>query len=59
MKSNSRAIAYPGLPVIFAEGFRDYKKRISGHSHASLALTDTFERVRTETYAEATGGGTE
>jgi mevalonate pyrophosphate decarboxylase len=59
MKSHSKAIAYPGLPVIFAEGFRDYKKRISGHSHASFAITDAYNTVRTETKAEAMKYGVE
>jgi mevalonate pyrophosphate decarboxylase len=51
MKSQGKAIAYPGLPAIFAEGFKDYKSRISGHSHISLAVTDIHEMVRTETTA--------
>jgi len=57
VKSVSRAVAYPGLPVIFAEGYRDAKRRSSWHSHASLALTDTFDRMRTETVAEPLGEG--
>jgi len=52
MKSRSKAVAYPGLPVVFAEGFRDVKRRISGHSHASLAITDLHEMAKTETAAE-------
>ncbi|MFH1055994.1 MAG: hypothetical protein V1744_07885 [Candidatus Altiarchaeota archaeon] len=59
MKSSSHAVAYPGLPVVFAEGFREYRRRISGHSHASLAITDEFEKVRTETKAYATDSGIE
>ncbi|MBD3388065.1 MAG: hypothetical protein GF416_03370 [Candidatus Altiarchaeales archaeon] len=59
MKSHSNAIAYPGLPVVFAEGFRDYRKRISGHSHASFAITDAYETVKTETSAETVKAGVE
>jgi mevalonate-3-kinase len=43
------AVAYPGLPVVFAEGFRDYEHRVSMHSHASLALTGRMEGVYSET----------
>ncbi|MFH1403411.1 MAG: hypothetical protein ABIH11_04000 [Candidatus Altiarchaeota archaeon] len=43
------AVAYPGLPLIFAEGFRDYGNRTSMHSHASLALTGTNGGVNTKT----------
>lgn len=59
MKENSIAYAYPGLPVIFAEGFRDYRQRLSGHSHASLALTDIHDMMRTETSFELTSTGVE
>jgi mevalonate-3-kinase len=52
MKQQSKAVAYPGLPVIFAEGFRDYKQRISFHSHASLAITDIHDNAKAETSAE-------
>ncbi len=59
MKVTSTAAAYPGLPVIFAEGFSDYRKRLSGHSHVSLALTDVSEMVKTETTATITAAGIE
>jgi len=59
MKPRSKAAAYPGLPVVFAEGFRDYRRRLCGHNHASLAVTDSFERVRTETSAETMADGLE
>ena len=45
--------------MIFAEGFRDYKKRVSGHSHASLAVTDAYGTVKTETSAAAIKHGVE
>ncbi|MBU0762356.1 MAG: hypothetical protein KKD39_04970, partial [Candidatus Altiarchaeota archaeon] len=59
MKDSGVAVAYPGLPLIFAEGFSDYKKRISGHSHASFALTDLQDMVRTETRAQLIPAGVE
>jgi diphosphomevalonate decarboxylase len=57
MKSRSKAIAYPGLPLVFAEGFRDFKSRLSSHSHASLAVTDAYETVKTETAVETSKVG--
>ncbi len=59
MKSRSAAVAYPGLPLIFAEGFRNYEMRISGHSHASFAVTDAYGTVKTETRAESRKYGVE
>jgi mevalonate-3-kinase len=56
MKNQAKAIAYPGLPVIFAEGFKDSKRRISAHNHASLAVTDIHENAKTETNATLTEG---
>ncbi|MFH1722592.1 MAG: hypothetical protein ABH950_08330 [Candidatus Altiarchaeota archaeon] len=44
------AVAYPGLPFIFAEGIREpFDERISEHNSVGLALTDLNEEVRTET----------
>jgi mevalonate pyrophosphate decarboxylase len=57
MKPYASAQAFPGLPIIFAEGFRDYGRRISGHSHISLAITDISERVRTQTSVNVTAKG--
>ncbi len=59
MKQGSKAVAYPGLPLVFAEGFKDYKLRISGHSHASLAVTDIHGMAKTESSADLVGGGVE
>lgn len=44
---SSTAVAFPGLPVIFAEGYRG--NRVSMHGHISLALTSLDGEVRTET----------
>ena len=50
MKSVSRAIAYPGLPIVFAEGYRIVDgRRLSRHASVGAALTDEREEVRTET----------
>ena len=57
MKSSSQAHAYPGLPIVFAEGFRDYGNRISGHSSVSLAITDIHDMVKTVTDVEVTNIG--
>jgi mevalonate pyrophosphate decarboxylase len=46
----SKAVAFPGLPVIYAEGYRE--NRVSFHGHISLALTDVRESIRTETSVE-------
>ncbi|HHQ44840.1 MAG TPA: hypothetical protein ENN13_01730 [Candidatus Altiarchaeales archaeon] len=43
------ATAFPGLPVVFAEGYRSVEDRTSLHSHASFALTSIDEEIRTET----------
>jgi mevalonate pyrophosphate decarboxylase len=43
----STAVAYPGLPLIFAEGYRG--NRLSMHGHISLALTSVDGLMRTET----------
>jgi mevalonate-3-kinase len=59
MKTQAKAVAYPGLPVIFAEGFRDQKLRISAHNHASLAVTDIHGNAKTETSAALTDRGLE
>jgi mevalonate pyrophosphate decarboxylase len=57
MKPHAKAVAYPGLPVVFAEGFRDYKSRTSGHSHASLAITDIHGNTKTDTFADLADEG--
>jgi len=44
---HSTAVAFPGLPIIFAEGFKS--GRVSMHGHISIALTDLHETVKTET----------
>ncbi|MBM3308893.1 MAG: hypothetical protein FJY77_01435 [Candidatus Altiarchaeales archaeon] len=44
---HSTALAFPGLPIIFAEGFKS--GRVSMHGHISVALTDLHESVKTET----------
>jgi len=44
-----KAIAFPGLPVIFAEGVKDVHNRVSIHSHVSFALTNKNETARTIT----------
>ena len=54
MKAHAKAVAYPGLPIVFAEGFRDSKLRISTHDHASIAVTDIHHNAKTETSAELT-----
>jgi mevalonate-3-kinase len=60
MNENSTAIAYPGVPVVFAEGYRTVgDRRVSLHSHMSLALTSVNGSVRTETTARRTGSGVE
>lgn len=59
MKVSSKSTAYPGIPVVFAEGFRDYRKRLSYHSHASFAVTDAYGTVKTETTAQAKKYGVE
>lgn len=52
----STAVAYPGLPVVFAEGYR--KNRVSMHGHISLALTSVDGLMRTETtVVDSAGGG--
>lgn len=43
------ARAYPGLPVVFAEGYVSPEDRVSMHSHASLALTGFDGGCFTET----------
>ncbi|VVB52111.1 Mevalonate-3-kinase [uncultured archaeon] len=52
-----KACAYPGLPVVFAEGFRDYERRIGLHASVSLALTDAAGKVRTLTEVSPLEGG--
>ncbi|MCX6695096.1 MAG: hypothetical protein NTU61_02205 [Candidatus Altiarchaeota archaeon] len=60
MKEHSTAVAYPGVPVVFAEGFRTVDgRRISMHAHASLALTGISRNVRTETKATSAASGVE
>ena len=60
MKEDSIAVAYPGLPVVFAEGYKVASgRRVSLHGHASFALTDLSESVRTVTKVEKTGSGVE
>jgi mevalonate pyrophosphate decarboxylase len=49
---NATAIAFPGLPVVFAEGYGSVESRVSYHSHASFALTGLDKPVRTETTVE-------
>jgi mevalonate-3-kinase len=44
------SVAYPGLPLIFAEGYR--RNRVSMHGHISIALTSLNGSVRTETLVE-------
>jgi len=55
MKSSSTCIAYPGLPIVFAEGFRDYSQRLSAHNSIGCALSDIKKEVRTETSVEISG----
>ncbi len=44
------AIAFPGLPVIFAEGMKKpFEDRVSFHNSVGLAITDLNENVMTET----------
>lgn len=44
------AVAYPGLPFLFAEGIREpFEERVSSHNSVGLAITDVGETVRTET----------
>jgi len=46
----SKAIAYPGLPMIFAEGYFIVEgRRFSSHSSVGAALTTVREGMRTET----------
>ncbi|MFH1787780.1 MAG: hypothetical protein ABH834_00165, partial [Candidatus Altiarchaeota archaeon] len=46
----SKAIAYPGLPIIFAEGYFIVEgRRFSSHSSIGAALTTFREGMRTET----------
>jgi mevalonate-3-kinase len=59
MKPRSVAVAYPGLPVVFAEGFRSQRERFSEHSHASLAVTDIHCNAKTLTEVELSGKGVE
>ena len=53
MRSGVTSAAFPGLPVIFAEGYR--RGRVSMHGHISLALTSADGSVRTETSVEEAG----
>jgi len=54
MKSSAvTAVAYPGLPLIFAEGYG--RNRVSLHGHISLALMSIDGKVRTETSVEPAG----
>jgi hypothetical protein len=56
MKDLSCAVAYPGLPIIFAEGFRVLRgRRLSLHASVGAALTDEREKTRTETIVRAYG----
>jgi len=58
MKDFSRAVAYPGLPIVFAEGYREVEgRRISGHGSVGCALTDPLGAVRTETTVRASDSG--
>lgn len=53
-----RAVAYPGLPVIFAEGYQIVRgRRISRHDSVGLCVTDSKEHVRTETVVEPSNEG--
>lgn len=54
MIRKTKAISYPGIPIIFAEGFKNYEERVSYHNSAGLAITDPQEKVRTETAVELT-----
>ncbi|MFH1125558.1 MAG: hypothetical protein V1703_00390 [Candidatus Altiarchaeota archaeon] len=47
------ATAFPGLPIIFAEGYRE--GRVSMHGHISISLTSVDESVKTETTVEKSG----
>jgi len=50
MREKVKAIAFPGIPVIFAEGIREpFEERISIHNSIGMALTDINETARTET----------
>ncbi len=44
------AVAYPGLPLLFAEGICEpFVERVSSHNSLGLAVTDLDETVRAET----------
>lgn len=59
MKSLSKAAAFPGLPVVFAEGYGVYScRRISLHDSVGLALTGEKEKIRTETTVTASDSDT-
>lgn len=50
MKKECVVSAYPGLPIIFAEGIREpFRERISRHDSIGLALTSVDQKVKTET----------
>lgn len=51
IKDSSLGIAYPGLPIVFAEGYGEGRKSL--HSSASFALTGVDGDVRTETVVRA------
>jgi len=58
MREDSVAVAFPGLPVIFAEGFRMVDgRRVSLHGHASFAVTSADNSMRTETKVSRIGSG--
>ncbi|MFH0860486.1 MAG: hypothetical protein V1921_04745 [Candidatus Altiarchaeota archaeon] len=52
-----KSVAYPGLPVIFAEGYRKTKGRVSYHDSVGLCITDLKRQVRTETVVEGADDG--